>query len=103
MKDSIVRGRLLRLLYDRREEGPLPFGACEGAIPPPGGIDDRAWLHALAEIADHRLINWKPQATDTGAMSGLAYLLAMAGRVDAAETWRRRAAAADEPGATPMR
>lgn len=72
MKDSIVRGRLLRLLYDRREEGPLPFGACEGAIPPPGGIDDRAWLHALAEIADHRLINWKPQAADTGAMSGLA-------------------------------
>jgi Flp pilus assembly protein TadD len=49
---------------------------------------------------------WWRRAADAGhpgAMSGLAYLLAMAGRVDAAETWRRRAAAAGEPGATPMR
>jgi hypothetical protein len=72
MKDSIVRGRLLRLLCDRREDGPLPFGTTPGAIPPVAGVDERAWLHALAELADHELVSWMPHAEDTGAMSGLA-------------------------------
>jgi hypothetical protein len=72
MKDSIVRGRLLRLLRDRRAEGPLLFGAGEGAINPPGGIDDRDWLHALAELADHDLVRWKPHPSATGAMLGHA-------------------------------
>ena len=76
MKDSIVRGRLLRLLCDRRAEGPLLFGAAEGAIAPPGGIDDRAWLHALAELADHNLVRWEPQANKTGAMLGHAEITA---------------------------
>jgi hypothetical protein len=76
MKDSIVRGRLLRLLCDRRAEGPLAFGAGEGAIAPPGGIDDRAWLHALAELADHNLVRWEPQPSDTGAMLGHAEITA---------------------------
>ena len=61
MKDSIVRGRLLQLLYDRREEGPLLFGATTGAILPPGGIDDRAWLHALAQLADYGFVRWRPR------------------------------------------
>src|SRR5689334_7841203 len=72
MKDSVVRGRLLQLLCDRRGEGPLPFGASEDAIAPPGGIDHRAWLQALAELADHDLILWEPHATQTRAMAGRA-------------------------------
>lgn len=72
MKDSIVRGRLLQLLCDRRAEGPLLFGAGEEAIGPPGGIDERAWLHALAELAGHGLVRWKPNSSDAGAMLGRA-------------------------------
>ena len=74
MKDSIVRGRLLQLLFDRRDEGPLPFGAAESAIPPPPGIDERAWLHSLAQLIDYRLVHWNPLESNSGreAMSGLA-------------------------------
>ncbi len=72
MKDSVVRGRLLQLLFERRDEGPLLFGAGEGAIPPASGIDERAWLHALAELADHELVKWTPGGGETGAMTGLA-------------------------------
>jgi len=72
MKDSIVRGRLLQLLCDRRAEGPLLFGAGEEAIAPSGGIDDRAWLHALAELAEHDLVRWKPHVSEAGAMLGHA-------------------------------
>lgn len=74
MKDSVVRGKLLGLLFDRRDGGPLPFGAAEGAIPPPPGIDGRAWLHALAQLADYELVNWKPTSPSSGEgkMSGLA-------------------------------
>jgi hypothetical protein len=74
MKDSVVRGRLLQLLYDRREEGPLPFGAAEGAIPPSPGIDDRAWHHALAQLVEYKLVSWQPlkDSAVSGAMSGLA-------------------------------
>ena len=72
MKDSIVRGRLLQLLYDRREEGALLFGAGAGAILPPGGIDDRAWLHALAQLADYGFVRWQPGANQADAMVGHA-------------------------------
>ena len=72
MKDSIVRGRLLQLLCDRREEGPLLFGASDEAIAPPGGIDRRDWLHALAELANQGLVRWEPQSSETGAMLGHA-------------------------------
>jgi len=72
MKDSIVRGRLLQLLCDRREEGPLVFGTSEDAVAPPGGIDQRAWLHALGELASHELVSWEPNATETGTMLGRA-------------------------------
>ena len=72
MKDSIVRGRLLQLLCDRRKEGPLLFGAGEKAVIPPGGIDHRAWLHALAELAAHKLVSWEPHTSKSGAMLGHA-------------------------------
>ncbi|MGI9114758.1 MAG: hypothetical protein ACR2FX_06930 [Chthoniobacterales bacterium] len=74
MKDSIVRGRVLQLLCQRRDEGPLPFGAVEGAVEPPAGIDVRAWLHAVAQLAEYGLVTWKPPADEsaTSAMSGVA-------------------------------
>ena len=72
MKDSVVRGRLLQLLFERREDGPLPFGGATDAIPPPAGTDERAWLHALAVLNNHQLINWTPEADAAGAMSGFA-------------------------------
>ena len=73
MKDSVVRGMVLQLLFERRAEGPLPFGVAEGAIPPPAGIDDRDWLHALAQLAEYDLIEWRP-AKDLGRMGGLAMI-----------------------------
>ena len=74
MKDSIVRGRLLQLLFDRRNEGALPFGTSEDAVLPPGGIDNRAWLLALAQLAEHNLVTWKPSHDETGRgkMNGTA-------------------------------
>ena len=74
MKDSIVRGRLLQMLCERRNEGPLPFGDVHGAVRPPAGIDTRGWLHALAQLIEYRLVSWKALegGSGTGAMSGLA-------------------------------
>ena len=67
-----MRGRLLQLLFEHREEGPLPFGDADGAIPPPAGTDERAWLHALAELTSHQLVIWTPEPDATGGMSGFA-------------------------------
>ncbi len=74
MKDSVVRGCLLELLYERRSEGFLPFGRTEQAIPPPGGISRRDWLHALAQLSEYRLIDWTPLEDDSGMglLSGFA-------------------------------
>ena len=72
MKDSVVRGRLLQLLFEHREDTPLPFGAADGAIPPPAGIDERAWLQALAELSNYHLVNWTPETNAAGVMSGFA-------------------------------
>src|SRR6266568_2452959 len=60
MKDSVVRGRLLQLLYERRSEGSIPFGHGEQAVPPPGGISRRDWLRAVAQLSEYRLIDWTP-------------------------------------------
>jgi len=57
MKDSVVRGCLLQLLYERRSEGSIPFGQGEHAVPPPGGIDRRDWLRALAQLSEYHLID----------------------------------------------
>ena len=74
MKDSIVRGKLLQMLCDRRNEGPIPFGATEGATAPPGGIDERAWLHALAQLIEYDLVSWTASADESGRgkMAGTA-------------------------------
>jgi hypothetical protein len=74
MKDSVVRGRLLQLLYEHRREGSIPFGRLEQAIPPPGGISRRDWLHAVAQLSEYGLIDWTPleDKSGMGLLSGFA-------------------------------
>ena len=74
MKDSVVRGRLLQLFYERRGEGSLPFGQGEQAVPPPAGISRRDWLRAVAQLSEYRLIDWTPleDQSGMGLLSGFA-------------------------------
>jgi hypothetical protein len=74
MKDSVVRGRLLQLLYERRSEGSIPFGHVEQAIPPPGGISRRDWLRAVAQLSEYHLIDWTAleDKSGMGQLSGFA-------------------------------
>jgi hypothetical protein len=74
MKDSVVRGRLLQLLYERRREGSIPFGRLEQAVPPPGGISRRDWLRAVAQLSEYGLIDWTPleDKSGMGQLSGFA-------------------------------
>jgi hypothetical protein len=74
MKDSVVRGRLLQLLYERRSEGSIPFGRLEEAVPSPGGISHRDWLRAVAQLSEYGLIDWNPleDKTGMGRLSGFA-------------------------------
>src|SRR5437016_11523974 len=74
MKDSVVRGCLLQLLYERRSEGSIPFGQAEQAVSPPGGISRRDWLRAVAQLSEYRLIDWTPleDQSGMGLLSGFA-------------------------------
>ena len=74
MKDSVVRGCLLQLLYERRSEGSIPFGHAEQAVPPPAGINRRDWLRAVAQLSEYRLIDWIPlkDQSGMGLLSGFA-------------------------------
>jgi hypothetical protein len=74
MKDSVVRGCLLQLLYERRSEGAIPFGHAEQAVPPPGGINRRDWLRAVAQLSEYGLIDWIPRKDQSGMglLSGFA-------------------------------
>ena len=74
MKDSVVRGCLLQLLYERRSEGSIPFGHAEQGVPPPGGISRRDWLRAVAQLSEYRLIDWTPleDKSGMGLLSGFA-------------------------------
>jgi hypothetical protein len=74
MKDSVVRGCLLQLLYERRREGSIPFGQGEQAVLPPGGINRRDWLRALAQLSEYHLIDWAPveDQSGMGLLSGFA-------------------------------
>jgi hypothetical protein len=74
MKDSVVRGCLLQLLYERRSEGSIPFGQGEQAVLPPGGINHRDWLRALAQLSEYHLIDWTAleDQTGMGLLSGFA-------------------------------
>jgi hypothetical protein len=74
MKDSVVRGCLLQLLYERRSEGSVPFGHAEQSVPPPGGINRRDWLRAVAQLSEYHLIDWTPleDQSGMGLLSGFA-------------------------------
>jgi hypothetical protein len=74
VKDSVVRGCLLQLLYERRSEGSIPFGRLEQAVPPPGGISHRDWLRAVAQLSEYGLIDWTPieDKSGMGLLSGFA-------------------------------
>ena len=74
MKDSVVRGRLLQLLYEHRTEGSTPLGHGEQAVPPPGGISGRDWLRAAAQLSEYGLIDWTPleDKSGMGLLSGFA-------------------------------
>src|SRR5207248_2851499 len=74
MKDSVVRGYLLQLLYERQSEGPILFGRAEHAVPPPGGINRRDWLRAIAQLSEYGLIDWTPlgDKSGMGLLSGFA-------------------------------
>src|SRR5256884_9817298 len=74
MKDSVVRGRVLQLLYERRSEGSIRFGRAEQAVPPPEGINRRDWLRALAQLSEYHLIDWTPleDQSGMGLLSGFA-------------------------------
>ena len=74
MKDSVVRGRVLQLLYERRSEGSIPFGRLGQAVPPPGGISHRDWLRAVAQLSEYGLIDWSPREDKSGMglLSGFA-------------------------------
>src|SRR2546423_3207431 len=74
MKDSVVRGCLLQLLYERRSEGSIPFGQADQAVSPPAGISPRDWLRAVAQLSEYRLIDWTPlqDKSGMGLLSGFA-------------------------------
>jgi hypothetical protein len=74
MKDSVVRGCLLQLLYEHRSEGSIPFGRLEQAVRPPGGISRRDWLRAVAQLSENGLIEWTPleDKSGMGLLSGFA-------------------------------
>jgi hypothetical protein len=74
VKDSVVRGCLLQLLYERRSEGSIPFGHGEQAVPPPAGINRRDWLRAVAQLSEYRLIDLTPfeDQSGMGLLSGFA-------------------------------
>lgn len=74
MKDSVVRGRLLQLLYERRNQDSIPLGSIEEAVPAPGGISHRDWLQAAAQLSQYNLIDWSPveDQSGMGVLSGFA-------------------------------
>ena len=76
MKDSVVRGSLLQLLYEHRTEGSTPLGRLEQAAPPPGGISRRDWVRAAAQLSEYGLINWTPleDKSGMGLLSGFAQI-----------------------------
>src|SRR5436853_1823443 len=74
MKDSVVRGCLLQLLYERRSEGSIPFGHAEQGVRSPAGISPHDWLRAVAQLSEYRLIDWTPlqDKSGMGLLSGFA-------------------------------
>src|SRR2546423_1112816 len=75
-QEERIEAILCRLvhLYERRSEGPIPFGQGEQAVLPPGGINHCDWLRALAQLSEYHLIDWTPveDQSGMGLLSGFA-------------------------------
>ena len=57
MKDSDLRGRALKFLYEHRREPPLLFGRVQDATPIPDDIDQADWMRVCIQLADFNLID----------------------------------------------
>src|SRR6185503_6664234 len=66
MKDSELRGSVLRFLYDHRRDDIVIFGAIQHATEIPDGIDPKDGFRAGGQLADHNLIEWHPHEDHTG-------------------------------------
>jgi hypothetical protein len=66
MKDSELRGIVLKFLYDNRREDVLLFGAIQGATDIPASLDLKDWLRACNQLGDYNLIAWDPFIDHTG-------------------------------------
>lgn len=64
MKDSELRGFVLKFLYDHRRDSFIAFGGVQGAAPIPYDIDQRDWFRACKQLAEHNLINWEAGERD---------------------------------------
>ena len=66
MKDSELRGIVLKFLYERRREDGLLFGEVQGATDIPASLDMKDWLRASSQLGDYKLIEWDPFLDHTG-------------------------------------
>jgi hypothetical protein len=66
LKDSELRGLVLKFLYENRRTDFIAFGPIQGATAHPASIDLKDWLRACSQLADHGLIDWKPLEDHTG-------------------------------------
>jgi hypothetical protein len=66
MKDSEVRGRVLRFLYENRREAFIAFGPIQRGCEIPSDIELKDWLRACQQLADYNLITWHPLEDHTG-------------------------------------
>lgn len=74
MKDSELRGLVLKFLYDNRRQDFIAFGRIQEAVPIPDEIDIKDWLRACSQLADYNLIDWNPfeDHTGQGLLGGVA-------------------------------
>jgi hypothetical protein len=66
VKDSELRGIVLKFLYENRRTNFIAFGPIQGAAAVPGEIDLKDWLRACKQLANYGLIDWKPLDDHTG-------------------------------------
>ena len=66
LKDSELRGLVLKFLYENRRTDFIAFGPIKGATAHPASIDLKDWLRACSQLADHGLIDWNPVEDHTG-------------------------------------
>src|SRR5439155_18626854 len=74
LKDSELRGLVLKFLYENRRKDFIAFGPIQHATAIPPSIDLKDWLRACCQLADHGLIDWKPleDHTSQGLLGGVA-------------------------------